>query len=56
VVVVNAEDHFRRIFCTPLAEAQITGRLETDTALAALAIEHCTVLCSTDRDFRRFRN
>jgi uncharacterized protein len=27
----------------------------TDAALAALALEHGAVLCSTDRDFCRFR-
>ena len=37
-----------------LLEARITGPLVTDAALAALALEHGAVLCSTDRDFRRF--
>jgi hypothetical protein len=36
-------------------EAQITGPLVTDAALAALALEHGATLCSVDRDFRRFR-
>ena len=36
-------------------DAQVTGPLVTDAALAALAIEHGATLCSTDTDFRRFR-
>jgi len=38
-----------------LLEGRITGPLVTDAALAALALEHGAVLCSIDRDFRRFR-
>jgi uncharacterized protein len=56
VVVRGPEDRFWRIFCTQLIEAQITGPLVTDTALAAWAIENGAVLCSTDRDFGRFKN
>ncbi|MGH7392816.1 MAG: type II toxin-antitoxin system VapC family toxin [Candidatus Rokuibacteriota bacterium] len=37
-----------------LLRAQVTGPLVTDAALAALAIEHGAVLCTTDRDFARF--
>lgn len=32
----------------------VTGNLVTDAQLAALAIEHGLVLCSTDTDFGRF--
>ncbi|MBI4264558.1 MAG: type II toxin-antitoxin system VapC family toxin [Acidobacteria bacterium] len=35
-------------------EAQCTGPLVTDAALAALAIEHGATLYTTDRDFSRF--
>jgi toxin-antitoxin system PIN domain toxin len=37
-----------------LEEAQCTGALVTDAALAALAIEHGATLCTTDRDFSQF--
>jgi predicted nucleic acid-binding protein len=32
------------------------AHLVTDTALAAVALEINAILCSTDRDFRRFRD
>lgn len=44
-----------RIFCDQVEEARVAGPLVTDAALAALAIETGAVLCSTDRDFRRFK-
>lgn len=37
-----------------LGEARATGNLVPDAHLAALAMEHGAVLCSTDRDFARF--
>jgi toxin-antitoxin system PIN domain toxin len=37
-----------------LMEAQVSGPLVTDAALAALALEHGAALATTDRDFRRF--
>jgi toxin-antitoxin system PIN domain toxin len=37
-----------------LHRAQVTGPLVSDAALAALAIEHGAILCTTDRDFARF--
>jgi toxin-antitoxin system PIN domain toxin len=37
-----------------LTTAQARGALVMDAHLAALAIEHGTVLCTTDRDFSRF--
>jgi toxin-antitoxin system PIN domain toxin len=37
-----------------LATQPVTGNLVTDAQLAALAIEHGVVLCSTDTDFARF--
>jgi len=36
-------------------DAQESGALVTDAALASLALEQGATLCSTDRDFRRFR-
>lgn len=55
VVVLDAGERFWEIFQGLMAEAQVSGPLVTDTALAALAFEHGATLCSTDRDFRRFR-
>jgi toxin-antitoxin system PIN domain toxin len=37
-----------------LVDAQARGDLVTDAHLAALAIEHGAVVCTTDRDFARF--
>jgi uncharacterized protein len=39
-----------------LAQPGIHGNLVSDAHLAALAIEHGLILCSTDRDFARFAN
>lgn len=38
-----------------LRSEQVSGALVMDAALAALAIEHGAILCTTDRDFSRFR-
>ena len=56
VVVLDAGERFWDIFQAQMVEAHVSGPLVTDTALAALAIEHGATLCSTDRDFRRFRS
>lgn len=37
-----------------LSEGQATGNLVMDAHLAALAVEHGALLCTTDRDFSRF--
>jgi uncharacterized protein len=54
VAVIGAGDRFWEIFQAQVSEAQVSGPLVTDAALAALALEHGATLCSTDRDFRRF--
>jgi uncharacterized protein len=54
-VVVNAAERFWLILRQQILDAQVSGPLVTDAALAALAIEHGATLCSTDRDFRRFQ-
>jgi len=54
VLVVNAADRFWSILRQQILDAQVSGPLVTDAALAALAIEQGAQLCSTDRDFRRF--
>jgi len=38
-----------------ISEGQCRGPLVMDAHLAALAIEHGATLCSTDRDFTRFK-
>jgi hypothetical protein len=43
-----------RILKKLLTEGQATGNLVMDAHLAALAIEHGALLCTTDRDFSRF--
>ena len=55
VAVVGPGDRFWEIFQGHVADAQVSGPLVTDAALAALAFEHGATLCSTDSDFRRFR-
>ncbi len=37
-----------------LRDSQAVGPLVMDAALAAIALEHGAVLCTTDRDFSRF--
>lgn len=56
IAVVSPGERFWEIFRAQVGEAQISGPLVTDTALAALALENGAVLCSTDRDFRRFKD
>ena len=55
VAVLGAGDRFWQIFQAQVLDAQVSGPLVTDAALAALALEHGATLCSTDSDFRRFR-
>lgn len=52
-LVGPTEAHWE-IFQTQIQEAAATGNLVSDAHLAALAIEHASVLYSTDRDFSRF--
>lgn len=55
VIVPNPADEFWERFCAQITEAQVKGPLVTDAAFAALALEHGAILCTTDKDFRRFR-
>jgi toxin-antitoxin system PIN domain toxin len=55
VSVIGAGDRFWELLKDQILEAQVTGPLVTDAALAALALEHGATLCSVDRDFRRFK-
>ena len=52
-ILEPGERHWE-ILTTLLREGQTTGPLVMDAAIAALAIEHGAVLCTTDRDFARF--
>ena len=56
VTVPGPGESFWAIFRAQVNDAQVAGPLVTDTALAALALENGAILCSTDKDFRRFRN
>ena len=54
VLILTPGERFWPILKAQISSAQIRGALVTDTALAAISIEHGAALCSTDRDFRRF--
>ena len=47
-------DHWQRL-ATVATEGQARGPLLADAHLAVLAQEHGALLCTTDRDFARFR-
>jgi hypothetical protein len=55
VVVLTPTSRHWEIFRELLEEGQAAGPLVMDAHLAALSIEHGAVLCTTDRDFSRFR-
>ena len=54
VRVIHATGRHLEVFAQLLATGQATANLVPDAHLAALAIEHGCVLCSTDGDFARF--
>jgi toxin-antitoxin system PIN domain toxin len=54
VRVVVPGERYWEILRNLLLEAQVTGPLVTDAALAAMAIEQGASICTTDRDFARF--
>ena len=55
VAVVEPGEQFWGNFQQVITEARVSGPLVTDAVLVALALEQGASLCSTDRDFRRFR-
>lgn len=55
VRTVSAGERHWEILGDLLVDAQVTGPLVTDAVLAALAIENGASICTTDRDFARFR-
>ena len=55
VMTVGPADGHWTLLKRQLVEGQAIGPLVTDAALAALALEQGATLCTTDRDFARFR-
>lgn len=49
-------EHHRDVLGSLLKTSGMQANLVPDAHLAALAIEHGLILCSTDGDFARFRN
>jgi len=54
-ILVSPSDDYWALLKIQLLEAQVSGALVTDAALASLAMEQGATLCTTDRDFARFR-
>ena len=54
VQVLSPTQRHWEIFQTMLTEGKATANLVSDAHLAAIAVEHGCLLCSTDRDFARF--
>jgi toxin-antitoxin system PIN domain toxin len=52
-VLQPTEEHWK-FFQRMLRAGNATGNLVADAHLAALAVEHNSILCSTDGDFARF--
>jgi toxin-antitoxin system PIN domain toxin len=53
-VLLDPGERYWDILRRLLVDSQVSGPLVADAALAALALEHGAVLCTTDRDFSRF--
>ncbi len=56
VVLLEPGERYWEILARLCAEGQVRGPLVMDAHLATLAVEHGAVLCTTDRDFGRFRS
>ena len=54
VYLLRPSDRHWGILQKLLLQGQASGNLVMDAHLAALAIEHGALLCTTDRDFARF--
>jgi len=52
--VLEPGDRHWEILGNLMQKGQATGPLVMDAVLAAIALEHGAVLCTTDRDFSRF--
>jgi toxin-antitoxin system PIN domain toxin len=55
VFILQPTERHWPILSRLLADGQARGPLVMDAHLAALAIEHGATLCTTDRDFTRFK-
>jgi toxin-antitoxin system PIN domain toxin len=55
VIMVGPADRHWEVLQDVILDAQVAGAMVTDAALAALALEHGCAVCTTDRDFRRFK-
>jgi uncharacterized protein len=55
VDIIEPGERYWPILRRLLLDAQVSGPLVSDAALAALAIEHGATLCTSDRDFSRFQ-
>jgi toxin-antitoxin system PIN domain toxin len=53
--ILEPGERYWSILTELMRDAQVSGALVTDAALAALAVEHGFTLCTTDRDFARFQ-
>lgn len=56
VALIHPGDQHWVIFQRLLNEGRATANLVPDAHLAALAVEHNCILCSTDADFARFKS
>lgn len=54
VAILEPGELYWSIFRELLTAGQVRGDLVMDAHIAALAIEHGAVLCTTDKDFARF--
>lgn len=54
VRVITPGERYWEVFSKLILDAQVSGPLVTDAALAALAMENGAGICTTDRDFARF--
>ncbi len=56
VRILGPTDRHWAVFQKMIISGQAMGNLVSDAHLAALAVEHDCILCSTDADFSRFRD
>jgi toxin-antitoxin system PIN domain toxin len=52
-IIEPGERHWS-ILCGVVRQGQAAGPMVMDAVLAAIALEHGAILCTTDRDFSRF--
>lgn len=52
--ILEPGEHHWELLGGLVREGQATGPLVVDAVIAAIALEHGAILCTTDRDFSRF--